>query len=113
MSALSHGHILPCRPQSNGKIECWHQTLKGDALRPAQPATLTTAPASTTWRARGRAPVRPSYPRAGAWTGLGASAPARDSPGRNETNSALSAEMPAISVRSTVKPAAFTTGPSA
>ena len=30
-------------PQSNGKIERWHQTLKGDALRPAQPATVEEA----------------------------------------------------------------------
>lgn len=28
---------------TNGKIERWHQTLKGDALRPAQPATVEEA----------------------------------------------------------------------
>ena len=40
---MSHVRISPYYPQSNGKIERWHQTLKGDALRPAQPATLAEA----------------------------------------------------------------------
>jgi putative transposase len=33
----------PYYPQSNGKIERWHQTLKVDAIRPVQPATLEQA----------------------------------------------------------------------
>ena len=43
VSGMSHVRISPYYPQSNGKIERWHQTLKGDALRPAQPATLDEA----------------------------------------------------------------------
>jgi transposase InsO family protein len=43
VSGMSHVRISPYYPQSNGKIERWHQTLKGDALRPAQPATLEEA----------------------------------------------------------------------
>ena len=33
----------PCYPQSNGKIERWHKTMKGDAVRPAAPATVEEA----------------------------------------------------------------------
>jgi transposase InsO family protein len=43
VSGLSHVRIAPYYPQSNGKIERWHKTLKGDALRPAQPETLEQA----------------------------------------------------------------------
>ena len=43
LSGMTHVRITPYYPQSNGKIERWHQTLKGDALRPAQPATLEAA----------------------------------------------------------------------
>ena len=43
VSGMSHVRISPYYPQSNGKIERWHQTLKGDAVRPAQPATLEEA----------------------------------------------------------------------
>src|SRR5262249_35971802 len=43
VSGMSHVRISPYYPQSNGKIERWHQTLKGDALRPAAPATLAEA----------------------------------------------------------------------
>jgi hypothetical protein len=31
---MTHVRISPYYPQSNGKIERWHQTLKGDALAP-------------------------------------------------------------------------------
>jgi transposase InsO family protein len=34
--------ISPYYPQSNGKIERWHKTLKG-VVRPAQPETLDQA----------------------------------------------------------------------
>ena len=43
VSGMSHVRISPYYPQSNGKIERWHQTLKGDAVRPAQPATREEA----------------------------------------------------------------------
>jgi transposase InsO family protein len=43
ISGMSHVRISPYYPQSNGKIERWHKTLKGDALRPAQPETLEQA----------------------------------------------------------------------
>jgi transposase InsO family protein len=42
ISGMSHVRISPYYPQSNGKIERWHQTLKG-AVRPAQPETLDEA----------------------------------------------------------------------
>lgn len=39
ISGMTHVRTSPYYPQSNGKIERWHKTLKGDALRPAQPAS--------------------------------------------------------------------------
>ena len=33
----------PYYPQSNGKIERWHKTIKSDALRPASPTSLEEA----------------------------------------------------------------------
>jgi putative transposase len=43
VSGMSHVRISPYYPQSNGKIERWHKTLKGDAVRPAQPESLEQA----------------------------------------------------------------------
>jgi transposase InsO family protein len=43
ISGMSHVRISPYYPQSNGKIERWHKTLKADAFRPAQPTTLEAA----------------------------------------------------------------------
>jgi putative transposase len=40
LSGMTHVRTSPYYPQSNGKIERWHQTLKGTALRPAQPETV-------------------------------------------------------------------------
>lgn len=40
ISGMSHVRTSPYYPQSNGKIERWHKTLKSKALRPAQPADL-------------------------------------------------------------------------
>jgi putative transposase len=37
ITGMSHVRISPYYPQSNGKIERWHKTLKADALRPASP----------------------------------------------------------------------------
>jgi len=43
ISGMSHVRISRYYPQSNGKIERWHKTLKSDAVRPAQPRTLDQA----------------------------------------------------------------------
>jgi transposase InsO family protein len=43
ISGMTHVRISPYYPQSNGKIERWHKTLKADALRPAQPENLEQA----------------------------------------------------------------------
>ncbi len=43
ISGMSHVRTSPYYPQSNGKIERWHRTLKSTALRPAQPADLHQA----------------------------------------------------------------------
>lgn len=40
ISGMTHVRISPYYPQSNGKIERWHKTLKGDAIRPAQPSSV-------------------------------------------------------------------------
>ena len=45
VSGMSHVRISRYYPQSNGKIERWHKTLKADALRPAQPRTVDEAQA--------------------------------------------------------------------
>lgn len=37
ISGMTHVRISPYYPQSNGKIERWHKTIKSDALRPASP----------------------------------------------------------------------------
>jgi hypothetical protein len=43
----AHLHILTIRspfyPQSNGKIERWHKTLKGECIRPGTPLSLDDA----------------------------------------------------------------------
>jgi transposase InsO family protein len=43
ISGMTHVRISPYYPQSNGKIERWHKTLKGDALRPGHPTTVEEA----------------------------------------------------------------------
>jgi putative transposase len=43
ISGMTHVRTSPYYPQSNGKIERWHKTLKADAVRPSQPATLDEA----------------------------------------------------------------------
>lgn len=40
---MTHVRISPYYPQSNGKLERWHKTLKEDAIRPAAPETLDEA----------------------------------------------------------------------
>ena len=40
---LSHVRTSPYYPQSNGKIERWHRTLKADGIRPGTPLSLKDA----------------------------------------------------------------------
>ena len=40
ISGMTHVRTAPYYPQSNGKIERWHKTIKSDALRPASPTSL-------------------------------------------------------------------------
>jgi len=47
-AGMTHVRTSPYYPQSNGKIERWHKTLKADALRPASPSSLDQARAIVT-----------------------------------------------------------------
>ncbi len=40
---MSHVRTSPYYPQSNGKLERWHQTAKGEGLRPKTPLSLADA----------------------------------------------------------------------
>jgi transposase InsO family protein len=37
LTGMTHVRTAPYYPQSNGKIERWHKTVKGDGIRPAAP----------------------------------------------------------------------------
>jgi putative transposase len=39
LTGMTHVRTAPYYPQSNGKIERWHKTIKGDGIRPAAPQT--------------------------------------------------------------------------
>ena len=43
LSGMTHVRTSPYYPQSNGKLERWHQTLKVTAIRPKAPGTLAEA----------------------------------------------------------------------
>jgi putative transposase len=43
LAGLTHVRTAPYHPQSNGKIERWHQTLKADCIRPGTPLNLEDA----------------------------------------------------------------------
>jgi transposase InsO family protein len=43
ISGMTHVRTSPYYPQSNGKIERWHHTLKATAIRPQTPLTLEDA----------------------------------------------------------------------
>jgi putative transposase len=45
---MTHVRTSPYYPQSNGKLERWHKTIKTDAIRPSAPATLEEAQAVVT-----------------------------------------------------------------
>ena len=43
LTGMTHVRTSPYYPQSNGKIERWHKTVKSDAIRPGQPRTAEDA----------------------------------------------------------------------
>lgn len=43
ITGMTHVRISPGYPQSNGKIERWHKSIKHEAIRPAAPSTLEEA----------------------------------------------------------------------
>ncbi len=43
INGMTHVRTSPYYPQSNGKIERWHRTLKGDCIRPKCPLSLEDA----------------------------------------------------------------------
>lgn len=43
VAGMTHVRTAPYYPQSNGKIERWHKTIKGDAIRPADPQSREAA----------------------------------------------------------------------
>ncbi len=43
LTGMTHVRTSPYYPQSNGKLERYHKTIKGDAIRPGQPASLDEA----------------------------------------------------------------------
>jgi transposase InsO family protein len=48
LTGMTHVRTAPYYPQSNGKLERYHKTIKSDAIRPGQPATLEEARALVT-----------------------------------------------------------------
>lgn len=43
IAGMTHVRTSPYHPQSNGKLERWHKTLKGDCVRPLVPLSLDDA----------------------------------------------------------------------
>ncbi|MFH1115356.1 MAG: DDE-type integrase/transposase/recombinase [Pseudomonadota bacterium] len=43
ISGMTHMRISPHYPQSNGKIERWHQSLKRECIRPGTPLCVNDA----------------------------------------------------------------------
>ena len=43
ISGMTHVRTSPYYPQSNGKIESWHKSLKGECIRPGTPLSLEDA----------------------------------------------------------------------
>jgi transposase InsO family protein len=44
VSGMTHVRTAPYYPQSNGKVERWHGTLKRERIRPSTPLSLDVAP---------------------------------------------------------------------
>ena len=43
VAGMTHVRTSPYYPQSNGKIEAWHKTVKASVIRPKQPSSLDEA----------------------------------------------------------------------
>jgi len=43
MSGMTHVRTSPNYPQSNGKLERWHKSLKSECIRPGTPLSLEDA----------------------------------------------------------------------
>jgi len=43
LAGMTHVHTSPYYPQSNGKLERWHQSLKAECIRPGTPLSLDQA----------------------------------------------------------------------
>ena len=43
LTGMTHVRTAPYYPQSNGKLERWHASLKGEAIRPGTPLSLEDA----------------------------------------------------------------------
>ena len=48
IAGMTHIHTSPCYPQSNGKIERWHKTIKTECIRPGVLLSLEDARADFT-----------------------------------------------------------------
>src|SRR3954466_12029318 len=46
VSGMTHIRTSPYYPQSNGKIERWHKSLKGECIRPTSRLTFSKRPRS-------------------------------------------------------------------
>jgi putative transposase len=58
ISHMTHVRTSPYYPQSNGKIERWHKSLKGEYIRPGTPLSLEDV-----WRDRGRTGIYSLVPK--------------------------------------------------
>jgi putative transposase len=43
LAGMTHVRTSPCYPQSNGKLERWHKSLKSECIRPETPLSLEDA----------------------------------------------------------------------
>ncbi len=43
MASMTHVRTIPNHPQTNGKIERWHGSLKSESIRPNVPLSLEDA----------------------------------------------------------------------
>jgi putative transposase len=57
ISGMTHVRTSPYYPQSNGKIERWHKSLKGECIRPGTPLSPEESPPGAAWWMKRIAPV--------------------------------------------------------